>query len=115
MVDCFTHRVYDSNISGRYDGAELVQYHTHVPGKVFQSQHFGGHQRADAEWQEYVYPASRRDLIYMQTPQKYTIGNSLVLARPFDPANYFVGYQAAANASVQSSGTSTSHPLGSGT
>jgi hypothetical protein len=100
-------------IGGADDGATLIGYKTHAPGNVVQSPRFVYHQRSDPEWQEYVYPPSRRDLVNMQAPMKYTIGNSLVLARPFDPSNYFLGYQAPANAMTQASGSTTSKPLGS--
>lgn len=102
-----------SGLGGYDDGATLIGYHTHTPGKIVQGIHFVAHQRSDAEWQQYTYPPNRRDLIYMQAPQKYTIGNSLVLARPFDPSNYFLGYQAQPTSVTQPSGSSTSKPLGS--
>lgn len=99
---------FPAGIGGADDGANLIGYHTHAPGKVYQAPQQDFQSRADREWQQYAYPPQRRILFTAQVAQKYQIGNSTVLTRPADSSNYFIGFMP--NAAAYGSGQS---PLGS--
>lgn len=112
LRDDFT-RWQTSGVGGVDDGKELIcGPAVHVPSRVARGVYTQNTWRRDAEWQEYVFPPSRRDLVVSQVPQTYQLGNVLVPARPFPPENYFLGYVPNTETAMIG-GTSTSHPLGS--
>lgn len=101
-----------TNTGGYDDGAALIcGSKAYLPSRVAYAVYTQAHWQREAEWQQYDYPPARRDLISAQVPQKYKLGNTIVPARPFPPANYFLGYTP--TGTIGRGVSTTSFPLGS--